>query len=493
MNQVIVIGGGIGGLSAAIRLAVSGRPVLLLEKNEQVGGKMGLLAADGFRWDTGPSVITMRHVFEDLFAHAGRQLADYLDLQPVEPLTRYFFADGVQLDASRDLARMNEQIARLDPHDVEGYLAYLAQAARLYRITGPVFVYDQPPTWRSFLGVPLRDMLQVEAWRTMDQAISRYVRSPHLRQLLGRFATYVGASPFQAPATLNVIAHVELTGGVYYPRGGVYQIAAALRQLAAEVGVEIRVNCPVAEIVVAHGRVQGVRLADGELVRGTAVLANVDVATVYDQLLPENVVGRGRRRQRTRYDPSCSGFILLLGVKGEYPQLAHHNIFFSRDYRREFRQIFQEGVPPDDPTIYLAVTGKSDPDHAPPGHENWFLLVNAPPLGDRFDWATQAAGYRDQLLHRLAAWGLDVRRQIVVERMLTPLDLQRLTGAWRGALYGLSSNTAWTAFRRPHNRCEDVAGLYFAGGTTHPGGGVPMVMLSGKVAAEMILGDGVNS
>jgi phytoene desaturase len=437
----------------------------------------------------------MRHVFAELFASAGRNLEDYLDLRPLDPLTRYFFPDGVQLDVSRDLSLMNEQISRLDPRDLEGYLAYLAQAARLHRITGPVFVYDQPPTWRSFLGVPLRDMLQVEAWRTMDRSIARYVHSPHLRQLLGRFATYVGASPFQAPATLNVIAHVELTGGVYYPRGGVYQIAAAMRRLAEELGVEIRLNCPVSEIIVQNGRAQAVRLADGEVVPGTAVLANVDVATVYDKLLPKGVVGDGRRRQRTQYDPSCSGFILMLGVEKQHPQLAHHNIFFSRDYRREFNQIFQQAIPPDDPTIYLAITSKSDPDHAPPGGENWFILVNAPPLGNApqpggFDWQKEAAAYRDLVLGRMAEWGYDVRGQIAVERMLTPLDLQRLTGAWRGALYGVSSNNPWTAFRRPHNRCEDVAGLYFAGGTTHPGGGVPMVALSGKVAAEMILGEG---
>jgi phytoene desaturase len=310
-----------------------------------------------------------------------------------------------------------------------------------------------------------------------------------MRQLLGRFATYVGASPFQAPATLNVIAHVELTQGVYYPRGGVYQIAAALRRLAAELGVVIRVNSPVGEIVVANGRVQAVRLLNGEQIEATAVLANVDVATVYNQLLPAAAVSPARRRQQADYDPSCSGFILLLGVRRQNPQLAHHNIFFSRDYRQEFEQIFQKGVPPDDPTIYLAITSKTDPDHAPAGCENWFILVNAPPLGDRFDWQTEAAAYRDLVLRRLAERGLDVRGDIAVERMLTPLDLQRLTGAWRGALYGRSSNSPWTAFRRPHNRCPDVAGLYFAGGTTHPGGGVPMVMLSGKAAAEMMMQD----
>jgi phytoene desaturase len=187
--------------------------------------------------------------------------------------------------------------------------------------------------------------------------------------------------------------------------------------------------------------------------------------------------------------PSCSGFILMLGVESQFPQLAHHNIFFSRAYRREFEQIFHEGVMPDDPTIYLAITSKTDANHASEGCENWFILVNAPPLSERYDWAQNALPYRDKILARLAEYGFDARGKIRVEKMLTPHDLERMTGAYRGALYGASPNGRLSAFRRPHNRARDVKGLYFAGGTTHPGGGVPTVMLSGKVAARMALED----
>ncbi|HAJ35875.1 MAG TPA: phytoene desaturase [Chloroflexi bacterium] len=485
---VVVIGAGIGGLSAAIRLAAAGRRVAVLEQGAQVGGKMSQVVQDGYRWDTGPSVITMRPVFEELFAAAGRRLEEYLTLEPVEPLTRYFFPDGTRLDATRDLARMAEQIAALDARDVEGYLDFLEYAARLHRITGPVFVYNQPPTWRTFLGVSPADMMRVDPWLTMDQAIRRRVHSPHLRQLLGRFATYVGASPFQAPATLSVIAHVELTGGVWYPRGGIYQIATALARLATELGVEIHTRTPVIRILVEHGRATGVVTADGRTLAAASVLANVDVTTVYTQLLsPE--IAPARREALRRRQTSCSGYVLLLGVEGEHPQLAHHNIFFNRDYRREFADIFQRGAPPRDPTVYVAITSKRDPTHAPPGCENWFVLVNAPPLGPAFDWEQQGAAYRALVLDTLARYGLDIRPRIRSEVALTPADLQRLTGAWRGALYGISSNQALNAFRRPHNRCPDVRGLYFAGGTTHPGGGVPMVTLSGKVAAELLLRD----
>jgi len=485
-SSIAIIGAGMGGLSAAIRLAAAGKRVTILEKNEFVGGKMSELRADGFRWDTGPSVITMRHVIEDLFAVAGRRLEDYLTLMPVEPLTRYFYPDGVVFDASRDWPKMAAQIAALDERDVEGYLNYLAYAARLHRITGPAFIYGEPPNLRSLTRVPPLDVLKIDAWKTMDSAIRGYVHSPHLRQLLGRFATYVGASPYRAPATLNVIAHVELTGGVWYPQGGIYSIARALERLALELGVEIRTNCGVKQIAVKNQAAQGVILNDDTLLPAQAVIANVDVATVYERLLP---IDSRCVRRLTEADSSCSGFIMLLGVEGQHEKLAHHNIFFSSDYPREFDDIFNKGVPPNEPTIYVAITSKSDPQDAPEGCENWFVLVNAPPLGDTFDWNAQAEIYGERVLKRLADFGFDVRGCVRSKQILTPLDLERLTGARRGALYGASSNTMFAVFRRPHNRDPNIRGLYFAGGTTHPGGGVPMVMLSGQVAAGMLLAD----
>lgn len=488
-SPLIIIGAGVGGLAAAIRLAAAGQRVLVLEQNAHVGGKMGEVHQAGFRWDTGPSVITMRPVFEELFQAAGRQLTDYLTLQPVDPLTRYFWPDGTVLDVTADLARMAAQLEHLDSQAVVGYLRFLAQAAELYRITSPVFIYDQPPSWRSLLRAGPFDALRIQPWLTMDQLIRRYVRSPQLRQLLGRFATYVGASPYLAPATLSVIAHVELTGGVWYPQGGIYAIAQAYAQVAQELGVEIRTSCAVEQIQVERGRAVGVRLAAGRTLAAQAVIANVDVTTVYERLLPPTIATPARRQALTQVEPSCSGYALLLGVEGEHPQLAHHNIFFSADYPREFADIFQRGLPPADPTVYVAITAKSDPTHAPPGCENWFVLVNAPAIGQQFDWAAQEADYRRVVFRTLAQFGLPVAERVRTVKALTPVDLAQLTGAWRGALYGISSNQALNALRRPHNRSRDVRGLYFAGGTTHPGGGVPMVTLSGKVAAELVLAD----
>lgn len=486
-DPVVVIGAGVGGLSAAIHLAATGRRVIVFEKNEAVGGKMRHVAAGGFEWLTGPSVITMRHVFEDLFAAAGRHLADYVTLVPVEPLTRYFYPDGAVLDISREIDRTLEQIAALDERDVEGYLSYLAYVARLYRVTGPLFIYSGPPTWRDLFRISPRDVRAVDVWRTLAGSVRKYVRSPHLRQLLGRFATYAGASPYEASAAFNVVAHVELNGGVWYAKGGVGQVARALEKLARELGVEIHTGCEVARIDAGQARARGVVLESGEHQPAEAIIANADVTTVYQRLLPRAAVDPRRLARLVHADRSCSGFVLALGVQGIHPQLAHHNIFFSADYRREFDEIFHQGVPPAEPTIYVVITARSDPAHAPAGCENWFVLVNAPALGPGFDWESQAGVYRDRVLARLAGFGFDVRDAILEEQVLTPLDIARLTGAYRGALYGTTNNGPLASLRRPHNRCPDVDGLYFAGCTTHPGGGVPMVALSGKVAARMAL------
>jgi len=356
---------------------------------------------------------------------------------------------------------MSEQIAALEPRDVEGYLSFLAYAARLHRITGPPFIYGEPPSLQSLLRFSPLDALKIDPWLTMDQAIRRHVRSPYLRQLLGRFATYVGASPYQAPATLSVIAHVELNQGVWYPEGGIYAIAQALERLALELGVEIRTNCPVQQIDVQQGQAIGVSLADGTNIRAYQVLANVDVTTVYEKLLPPTVATPRRRRALSQMETSCSGYIMQLGIEGEHPQL------------------------PQEPTVYVAITSKRDPDHAPQGHENWFVLVNAPATDESL--ASEYAAYSEIVYDTLSRFGLEIRDKVRYEKIMTAADIAHLTGAWRGALYGISSNQALNAFRRPHNRSKEVDGLYFVGGTTHPGGGVPMVMLSGKLVADMVM------
>lgn len=487
-EPIVVIGAGVGGLSAAIRLAAAGKRVIVLEQQAQVGGKMGEVRLAGYRWDSGPSLITMRDVFEDLFSLAGNKLEDYLTLRPLEPLTRYFYPGGATLDISRDLPALLNSLNRLDRRDVEGYLRYLAYAARLYRIVAPIFIFDQPPRLASLLRVSPLDALRFDGLRTMKRAIDSQVHSPELRQALAMFATYVGASPYQAPATLNVIAHVELNEGLWYPAGGVYRIAQAYARLAELLGVEIRAGQRATQIETRAGRVWAVRTAS-ERITAQAVVANLDVSLVYRDLLSEAGLGGNWRRKTGDSERSCSAFVMLLGVRGQHPQLSHHNTLFSADYRREFQQIFSEERPPLDPTIYISISSKTEPSDAPAGAENWFIQVNTAALSPKWDWAAQSSAYASLILDRMAQRGLDIRAQIECSQVITPLDIAEKTGAWRGALYGASSNSRWAAFRRPHNRSQAVGGLYFAGGTAHPGGGVPMATLSGKTAAGLLLQD----
>ncbi|MCU0508507.1 MAG: phytoene desaturase family protein [Anaerolineae bacterium] len=488
-KTVVVIGAGIGGLSASIRLARAGYRVICFEQHPTPGGKMREFRAGGFRWDAGPSVITMLPVIEDLFATAGERLEDWLTLAPVDPLTRYFFEDGKRLDVHLDRAKTAAQIAAIEPRDAAGYSAYLDHAAFLHQVTSPLFVYGDRPSPFDLPKVGVGNALRLEPFSKLHGSIKGYVRSPHIRQLLGRFATYIGSSPYHAPATLGVVSHVELNEGVWYPRDGVYSIARALHDVACKVGVDVRLGTPVQRIEVKNGRATGVTLASGEVIPADAVLANVDAALVYNRLLPQGEAPPRRARKLGLQRLSCSGFILLLGVRGVHEDLAHHNIFFCRDYRQEFVDIFDRKMPPAEPTLYASITCKSTPQDAPAGHENWYILVNAPAVGPEYDWNKRADEYRDVTLDQLARFGYELRDKIVMEQRITPNDIEAKTASWRGALYGELFDSPWVAFRRPRSRAGDVKGLYLCGGTAHPGGGVPMVMLSGKLAAKAIIED----
>jgi phytoene desaturase len=483
---VVVIGAGVGGLTAAIRLAGRGYAVTVVEQLDRPGGKMGEWREAGFRFDTGPSVVTMRPVIERLFHEAGRCLDDYLDLASLHPITRYHWRDGTVLDALQDEEAMCAEIARINPREVDGYRRFMRYAGELHRVVGPPFLYSRQPGWRDILRLPIADALKIDALRTMHQAIRAHFRDPRLIQLFSRFATYNGSSPYLSPATLNVIAHVEMAQGAWYPRGGVYQIALALERLARELGVVLRYGSRAAKIEVALGKVAGVTLDDGTRLRARAVVANVDVSDVYRRLIDDGPVAQRGQHQLGRLEPSCSGFVMLLGVARQMPRLAHHNIFFSDDYPAEFSAIFDRRVPPTDPTLYLCITSKTDPDHAPAGCENWFVMVNAPYLSPAWDWQRNAETYAAHLKNVMRGWELDAGETPRVERVYTPLDLQTMYSGNAGAIYGFSSNTRTAAFRRPNNRAGDVRGLYFASGSAHPGGGVPLVMLSGMAASACL-------
>jgi phytoene desaturase len=497
MTRAVIVGAGLGGLSAAIHLAVRGLRVTVVEKNPAAGGKMGRWSAEGFTFDTGPTLLTMPFVLEELFAAAGRTLREELHIEPVDPVCRYTFADGSVFNAWKDPAALEQEVRRINPGDATGVRRFLDHGECIYRASDGPFLGSAFGSWSAdTLRLALRFLPAIrhlDAFRTLDAAVSSFIVDPRLRQLFNRFATYNGSSPFRAPATLAVIPFVELRLGGWTIRGGMYALAEALVRLARDVGVEIRFDRPVRRVLTDGGSVRGVECADGERVEAPIVVMNADA--VYAQ---QHLLGPGSRRRPP--EPSMSGFVLLLGVQGRYPDLAHHNIFFSADYRGEFRDIVDRGIPASDPTIYVSVADASHPGAAPPGDTALFVLVNAPALPlDWSDagadhatpWGTGAAGYAQRIIAMLESRGLEgLGQRIRVRKIITPVDFARTFNAYRGAIYGAASNSRLAAFLRTPNVSRSVRGLYFAGGSTHPGGGIPLVLRSGRIVADCITGHG---
>ena len=485
---IIVVGGGLGGLAAAIRLAGQGRRVILCEKNERLGGKLNIHQAAGYTFDTGPSLLTMPWVIRDLFTAANRRMEDYLCLEQVEPTCRYFWSDGTRFDAWQRLPQLIQEIERLSAGDVPNFFRFMAHTARIYDAVADPFLLKPFDGLRELITPSLlRHALRIDALRSVDTAVRSFFRSPYLRQIFNRYATYNGSSPYRSPATFNLIAYIELAEGGWYVRGGMYQLAIALSRLATEMGVEIRLQTPVTRIMVERGRACGVQLADSTTLPAAAVVVNADPRYAYEQLLPDS---RPEAERLARLEPSYSGVVLFLGVEGDFPQLVHHNIFFSNDYPTEFHAIVHERQPALDPTIYVAVTCRSDPMHAPPGHLNLFVLVNAPADDGRVDWDAVMPAYRDHIIAKLETMGLSGLRQAIrYMHHWTPHDLAKRYNAALGAIYGPSSNSPFAAFARPPLRARRIRYLYFVGGGTHPGGGIPLVLLSGRAVAARVATD----
>lgn len=487
-TRTAIVGAGLGGLAAGIRLALAGQRVHILEKNARVGGKLNLEEGAGYTFDTGPSLFTMPWVVRELWAAAGRNADDVLDIRPVDPVCRYRWRDGTVWDHRAALPDLLAEINRLEPRDAQGFFRFMAWAGAIYRATADPFLLAPFQGIQDFITPRfLRDVAALDPLSTVAQAVDRHFRSRYLRQVFYRYATYNGSSPFRAPATFCVIPYIEFAEGGWYLGGGMYSLARAMLSLALELGVEVETGAEVVDVEASNGKTTGVRLAGGRRVAADLVVINVDALHGLRHLVAPEHRRVFTNRRVEGYEPSCSGFVLLLGIDRDYPELAHHNIFFSPDYPAEFRAMFDLGVPAVDPTLYVAVTARSDAGHAPAGHLNLFVLVNAPATGPRVDWEREAQGYRDLVVQRLEQAGLtDLSRHIRFERRITPADFAERYGAWRGAIYGPSSNSRSAAFVRPPLQSPDVAGLYFVGGSTHPGGGIPLVILGGRAVAATI-------
>lgn len=483
-SRTAVIGAGLGGLSAAIRLARLGHEVQLFEKNTSLGGKMNRRILGDYYFDTGPSLLTMPFVIDELFDFTGFRREDFLTIDPIDPLCRYFFSDGQILDARVDPEQMATALHQLSPRDAKAYRRYFAYTQRIYHAAADIFLFTPIHEWHRLLRLQALPALfglhRLDALRTVHESVSSYFSDPRIVQLFDRYATYNGSDPFSAPATLNIIPYVEYGLGGYYIREGMYRLVESLVEVAQRLGVSIHTGSRVERIHQANGRVCGLRV-EGRNLDIETVVCNADVVSAHHQLLDDSTI----RRKLSVLEPSLSGMVFLWGVRKQHEQLVHHNIFFSEDYRKEFEQIFHERRAPDDPTIYVAITSKTDRAHAPDGCENWFVLLNMPYLTGEQDWPANVHRMRRTVLEKLRSNGIDIQDSIEEEQIFTPEDFYSLYGSNRGSIYGISSNSRFTAFKRPPNRSRDLKGLYFAGGSTHPGGGIPLVLLSGKMAAEL--------
>jgi phytoene desaturase len=479
MASVSVVGAGVGGLAVAARLAAAGHRVSVFEQAATVGGKLGRhereTAAGTFRFDTGPSLFTLPQVAAELFASTG---GGGLDLVPLDPIVRHRFPDGSTLDSTAGDA-FAERIAAAFGADAA------ADWRRLWRRAGRVWA----ASWRHVLTAPVDGPLRMAglAWRLSDLAaiapgrtlrgLARtHLRDPRLRMLLERYATYTGADPRRAPAALLAIPYAELAFGGWYLRGGLGTLADALLARCEALGVRVHTGAAVRSIAVAGSRAAGVVLEDGTRVAADVVVANADALHVFRDLLP---TPRLARRLGAR---SLGGFVLLLGVRGRTPGLAHHTVLFPRDYDAEFDAVLGKApAPAADPAVF--VTAADDPLVRPEGHEAWFVLVNAAPQGP-VDWHAAAPAHADRVLAVLAERGLDVRDRLLFRDVLTPADLEAATRSPGGAIYGTASH-GLTGLLRPPNR-GPVRGLFLVGGSVHPGGGLPLVMLSAKIVADLI-------
>ncbi len=491
----MVIGSGLAGLASACTLAARGYQVVLLEANPWLGGKAAVLEEAGFRFDMGPTILTLPSVLRRIFAEAGRALEDYLELVKLEPQWRSFFDGGATLDLVSDVAQMKAGLDQFAPGKGLGnnYEQFMGLARRLHRISDDYFFYrpiggmrDMFKARETFRTSTVGDLLAMRMGRTVAGTTRSFMPDDRVAQMLDHFTQYVGSSPNASPAVLCGIAHMQTDEGVWYPMGGTGAIPRALVKLGRELGVEYRTNTEVARIAAPDGRVSAVETTTGERIPVSGVVSNMDAVRTHRELLKAQSTSDVDRRRN--YEPACSGVVLYLGLKTRYPHLAHHNFVFSRSHEEELDHIYRRGEPAPDPTCYLCAPSQTEPNVAPPRGEALYILVHTPYLRPHHEWRKLLPKYRKVILDKLAkgAGMADLEQRIVFERALTPQDIHDRYRVLNGAIYGLSSHGRFFGAFKPCNRSNDVRGLYLAGGAAHPGPGMPTVMMSGWIAADAL-------
>lgn len=486
--KTTIIGAGVAGLAAAVRLAVAGHEVSVYEANAGPGGKLSQFSLGDYRFDFGPSLLTMPQYIDELFRLAGEDPAEHFTYDRLPDVCHYWWPDGTTFVAPGDSDKLASAAAETFDVPKERVANFMADAARKYELTGRTFLeksLHKASTWMDWqvagamLRVPTLDLMT-----SMHAVHKRDLKHPKLVQLFDRFATYNGSNPYKAPGLLSMIPHFEHHFGAYLPKGGMFDISQSIYELGKRLGVNYHFNQRVDEIVREKKKVTGVRV-NGEVHPADTVVCNMDIWLAYDKLLP----GAKKPKTTLSQQKSTSAVIFYWGVKREFPELGVHNILFSEDYAQEFGKL-EAGELGDDITVYVNVSSKMVPEDAPVGSENWFVMVNAPADTGQ-DWETMIPRLREKVLallqkQLLAPAAAAFETLIEEERIITPPDIERLTGSHQGALYGTSSNNTMAAFLRHPNFSRKIDGLYFLGGSVHPGGGVPLCLLSAKIVTELV-------
>ena len=490
-DSIIVVGAGIGGIAVAARLARAGYRVTVVEKTEHAGGRASTIEEQGFFFDTGPSLFLMPPVFAETYRDLGERMEDHLELMRIDPTYRVHFSDGSTLDLTSDLHALQRQLDALEPGAFDALLRFLRDGYRRYYLSLERFVGRNFTNLLQFVNpanLPL--LFDLKPLQSHYQDTAQHFKDRRLRAALSFQNMYLGLSPFDAPATYTLLQYTEMVEGVWYPRGGMYSIIASLTRIAERLGVEFRYNAPVERIEIAGGRATGVTLAGGERLAADVVVANADLPYVYAALLPPEPYAE--RLAKLKY--TSSTLMFYWGLRGERSQgLLHHNVFLSDHvYRESFAQIFREHTLPQEPSFYIHAPVRTVPGFAPTDGDALMVLVPTGHIDDTRpqDWPAQLQRARRWVLERLARIGLrDIEGRIVLERTLTPPDYQRIWNLAKGATFGLSHNFWQVGYLRPHNRHDRYGNLYFSGASTHPGTGLPIVLLSARLAAERIMNE----
>ncbi|MDZ4198801.1 MAG: phytoene desaturase family protein [Kiritimatiellia bacterium] len=481
-KKAVIVGAGLGGLATALRLAHRGWAVTVCEQADSPGGKMNRWETNGYRFDTGPSLITMPWVFEELFESVGTRLCDHVQLLSVHPMADYVFDDGTRFTHTNHLPDWLKTVRTLENGDASGFLRFMALGARLFEISKPTFFGRSPFEPPDPAHLKLLPRIPVfSGWGNYHATLRRFIHSPHLLQMFDRYMTYVGSSPYRAPATLFVIPFIEMAYGGWHVKGGLYEIIMALVRMAQARGAEVRTRTRVTALHRQADRVSGVELESGETLEADVVVLNGDAART------PSLLGEKDAKLPPESERSLSGLVFLFALRSALADRPHHSVFFSADYAAEFRQLFDERRFPDDPTVYVNLPSRTDRSLAPGSGEVMFVMANAPAT-DADPWdAAQIATARQRVMARLKKGGFpDIEEDIVDSDVWTPRRLADRYGMPGGSIYGCVSHGWRRSFLRPPNRDRTLPGLYRVGGSSHPGGGTPTVLMSAAITTRLI-------